>query len=111
MSSQFNRTLEVLKQMPGKRIMMTPGMIELGDQEYELNKAFGAKAANACDYVVLVGKQRTKAIYEGLRDGGLEQDKIFIAENLFAGFAHLKTCAGPGSYVLLENDLPDSFNE
>ena len=103
--------LEVLKQMPGMRIMMTPGMIELGDQEYELNKAFGAKAANACDYVVLVGKQRTKAIYEGLRDGGLEQEKIFIAENLFAGFAHLKTCAGPGSYVLLENDLPDSFNE
>ena len=33
--------VEVLNTMPGKKIIVTPGMTELGEKQYELNKEFG----------------------------------------------------------------------
>lgn len=39
--------LDVLKLMPGKRVIVTPGMIELGDREYELNLEFGKQIAKS----------------------------------------------------------------
>ena len=38
--------LDVLKMMPGKHIVVTPGMIELGDYEYEKNRDFGRYIAD-----------------------------------------------------------------
>jgi UDP-N-acetylmuramoyl-tripeptide--D-alanyl-D-alanine ligase len=104
--------LEVLAQMDGeKKIMITPGMIELGDQEYELNKAFGEYAAAACDYIILVGEKQTLPIQEGLRGKDFPEDKIFVALNIDEAFRHLNTIAIPGSVVLIENDLTDDYNE
>ena len=104
--------LEVLAQMDGeKKIMITPGMIELGDKEYELNKAFGEYAAAACDYIILVGEKQTLPIREGLRGKDFPEDKIFVALNIDEAFRHLKTIAIPGSVVLIENDLTDDYNE
>ena len=60
--------LEVLGMMPGKKIIVTPGMIELADKEFELNMEFGKNIADVCDEVILVGETKTKAIYEGLKD-------------------------------------------
>ncbi|MBC8062324.1 MAG: UDP-N-acetylmuramoyl-tripeptide--D-alanyl-D-alanine ligase [Clostridiaceae bacterium] len=104
--------LEVLAQMDGEmKIMITPGMIELGDQEYELNKTFGEYAAAACDYVILVGEKQTLSIQEGLKGKDFPEDKIFVALNIEEAFKHLNTIAKPGSVVLIENDLTDDYNE
>ena len=48
--------LEVLSMMPGLKVVVTPGMIELGDKEEELNKEFGKQIAtiSKADYVVLL---------------------------------------------------------
>ena len=60
--------LEVLGSFTtGQRILVTPGMIELGPLEANLNEALGAKAAEVCDYVVLVGVERTKPLAAGLK--------------------------------------------
>ncbi|MBQ1252087.1 MAG: UDP-N-acetylmuramoyl-tripeptide--D-alanyl-D-alanine ligase, partial [Firmicutes bacterium] len=49
--------MDVLKRIEGgKKFLVTPGMIELGEKEFEENKKFGAKAAEACDYIALVGE-------------------------------------------------------
>ena len=53
------RSLDVLKNMPGLRIIMTPGMVELGDKSYELNKKFGTYMKDSTDIVILVGKKIT----------------------------------------------------
>jgi UDP-N-acetylmuramoyl-tripeptide--D-alanyl-D-alanine ligase len=103
--------LEVLGQMDGKKILVTPGMIELGDKEYELNKAFGGYAADACDYVILVGEKQTKPIQDGLKEKGYPESQIYIAKHLNDGIAHLNTITEAGSIILFENDLPDNFNE
>ena len=59
--------LEVLSEFKeGNKIVITPGMIELGDMEESANREFGVNMAKVCDYVILIGEKRTVPIYEGL---------------------------------------------
>lgn len=104
--------LKVLKSFPGqKKCIMTPGMIELGDQHHELNKLFGEAIAEACDYVVLVGVKQTVPIQEGLESKGFPTERLFLAENLRAAFETVNQLLKPEDVLLIENDLPDIFNE
>jgi UDP-N-acetylmuramoyl-tripeptide--D-alanyl-D-alanine ligase len=104
--------LEVLQQLEGNRkIIITPGMIELGAQQYELNKTFGKQIAGACDYVILVGPKQTEAIQEGLRESGYPDDQLYVARNLEDANGHLRPLLKAGDVVLYENDLPDTYNE
>lgn len=104
--------LEVLGQMEGtKKILVTPGMIELGEKEYEYNKQFGKYAAEVCDHVILVGPKRTIPIQDGLKEMQYPQENIYLAKNLNEALTHMRKVVVPGSVVLLENDLPDTYNE
>ena len=105
------RALEVLNMMPGKKIVVTPGMIELGDKQYELNKKFGEYIAKVCDYVILVGEEQTKPIYDGLMEKEYDKDKIAVINNVVDAFDIVNNLDEGSTYVLLENDLPDLFNE
>ena len=106
--------LEVLATMPGDKIVVTPGMIELGDKEYEYNKEFGKQIAtiSKANYVILIGKKKTKAIYEGLLTNGFDEDKVIITNDVVKAYNiinGLKT--KKDMYALFENDLPDTYNE
>lgn len=103
--------LDVLKLMPGLKIVVTPGMIELGDKQYELNKKFGEYISDAADYVILVGKEQTKPIYDGLMEKGYNNEKVYIINNVVDAFSIMRRLDEGNTYVLLENDLPDLFNE
>jgi UDP-N-acetylmuramoyl-tripeptide--D-alanyl-D-alanine ligase len=102
--------LDTLALMPGVKVIITPGMIELKDKEYDLNFEFGRQIAKVCDYVILVGKSQTKAIYDGLLEEKYPKDKIDVFDDVFQAFNVVRSM-GDGTYVLLENDLPDLFNE
>lgn len=102
--------LDVLAAMrPGKRILITPGMIELGDRQYELNEKFGRKAASSCDVAIVVGQYNRNAIVEGLENGGLGKDSIHAVDTFNEAQAMLGRIAAAGDTVLYENDLPDTF--
>ena len=58
--------VEVLNLMPNKKIIITPGMIEMGKSQDTLNKNFGKQMAKVADEVYLIGPKQTKPIYEGL---------------------------------------------
>ncbi|MDD4608413.1 MAG: UDP-N-acetylmuramoyl-tripeptide--D-alanyl-D-alanine ligase [Bacilli bacterium] len=103
--------LEVLNTMPGKKIIVTPGMIELGSEEYNYNYAFGAHIADVCDEVILVGVDQTKPIYEGLIDKKYHKKHIHIINDVKIAFDIITKFKDKDIYVLLENDLPDIFNE
>ena len=60
--------LDVLKLMNGLKIIVTPGMIELGEEQYNLNKKFGEYISEVADYVILVGEKQTKPILDGLKN-------------------------------------------
>lgn len=103
--------LDVLKLMPGKHIVVTPGMIELGSEEYEKNKEFGNQIAESADEVILVGAEKTKPILEGLKEKGYDENKIHIINDVLKAFPLIQKLKENETYVLLENDLPDIFNE
>lgn len=103
--------LEVLHMMPGKRIVVTPGMIELGAKQQELNEQFGEQIAENVDEVILVGKNQTKDIYNGIMKKKFDKKKIHIINDVKEAFPMMRSLADKETYVLLENDLPDIFNE
>lgn len=103
--------LEVLDLMPGKKIIITPGMIELGPQQYELNMKFGQYIADVCDEVILVGAEQTKPIYDGLLSKKYNEKKIHVINDVKEGFVLMHRLAKGETYILIENDLPDLFNE
>ena len=103
--------LDVLNLMEGKKIIVTPGMIELGEEEYKLNKKFGMQIADVCDKVILVGKNQTKAIQDGLKEKKYDKAKIDIINDVKEAFTIINRLNEDNVYVLLENDLPDIFNE
>jgi len=103
--------VEVLGSMSGRRIIITPGMIELGQQEAQLNRVFGTQIAASADDAVLVGPERTRPIKEGLLNAGFPEERIHIVRTLFEAREWLSRNAVPGDTVLYENDLPDQFTE
>jgi UDP-N-acetylmuramoyl-tripeptide--D-alanyl-D-alanine ligase len=103
--------LEVLNTMSGKKIIITPGMIELGDKQYEYNRQFGIDIAGVCDEVILIGREQTKPINDGLESKKYDKEHIHIINDVKQAFEIIKKLKDNDTYVLLENDLPDIFNE
>ncbi|NLC18606.1 MAG: UDP-N-acetylmuramoyl-tripeptide--D-alanyl-D-alanine ligase [Clostridiales bacterium] len=103
--------LDTLSMFEGVKIMMTPGMIELGSRQYECNKTFGIQASKVCDYVVLVGEEQTKPIYDGLMEAGFSKECIRVVSDLQDGFSFVDhiNAGGQEKILLLENDLPDNY--
>ena len=102
--------LEVLGMMPNTRTIVTPGMIDLGAKQEEINHAFGEKMKGKADIVILVGEVQTKPIYEGLKDSGFAMENVLVMKTVKDAFAWLWANADPSGTILLENDLPDAFN-
>ncbi|MDE6860849.1 MAG: UDP-N-acetylmuramoyl-tripeptide--D-alanyl-D-alanine ligase [Duncaniella sp.] len=102
--------LDVLAMMTqGKRIIVTPGMIELGERQRELNEAFGAKIANCADEAIIVGEYNREAIVAGIESVS-PRTAVIHKVNLFAEAQQLlATMLRPGDTILYENDLPDTF--
>lgn len=101
--------LETLSMMDGFKILCTPGMIELGEREYELNREFGATAAEVCDFVITVGKTNADAISDGLRSKNYPAEKVYAAPELRDAFSKIYSLPNEKKVVLLENDLPDNY--
>ncbi len=94
----------------GRRIIITPGMIELGERQYELNAELGRQIARAgIDYVAVVGTYNRDAITEGLTSAGVAADDILYFNTFLDANAWMVAFARPGDVVLIENDLPDTF--
>jgi len=105
------KALEVLKQFPARRIVITPGMVELGEKENEYNREFGRKMASCTDLAILVGKKHTQPIAEGLRAEGFQEENILQCASLDEATAKLREIGRAGDTVLFENDLPDHYSE
>lgn len=104
--------LEVISQFKaGKKIIVTPGMVELGEFGYEENELFGKEIAGVCDYVILVGKNQTKPIQNGLKIKNYPEDRLFIVNSLSEATDQIGKIVQAGDVVLFENDLPDTFAE
>ncbi len=98
--------LDVLGSFTGRRIIVTPGFVELGKDEDSYHVALGRKIKDNTDIAVLVGKKRTEKIIEGLDGFGGE---IHIVDSLNEATELLQKISVGGDVILFENDLPDNY--
>ena len=99
--------LEILGKFDGTKIIITPGLVELGVTESAANEELGRAIAENADFAILVGA-RADAIKKGALSGGMNEEKIFVFKSLDEGVEKLKEVSGK-KVVLFENDLPDNY--
>ncbi len=104
--------LEVLDSFTDRRkIIVTPGMIELGQLEEKENFRFGENIASVCDIAILVGKRRTLPIYQGIKKHNFNDNNLYVVNSLNEATEVLKKLTKVNDVVLFENDLPDTYDE
>jgi UDP-N-acetylmuramoyl-tripeptide--D-alanyl-D-alanine ligase len=103
--------LDVLNTFTGFKVLVTPGLVELGSLQDRYNREFGTKAADVCDYVILVGAKQTGSILEGLKSKSYPGGQVFVAGTIEEAFEKIGTINSRGlqKVILLENDLPDTY--
>lgn len=92
-----------------KKIIVTPGLVELGEREYECNRALGAEAAKYCDVIILVGKKRSVPLADGVRSQNFDESCLYTVSSFKEAMGVFgKLCDG-NTVILFENDLPDNY--
>lgn len=105
---------KILGMMPGYKVVVTPGMVELGTKEDEYNKKFGEQIAKVADIVILIGRKKTQPIKEGLLTSGFNKEQIIVFNDVRDAYPYINNLAisvKQDVYALFENDLPDTYNE
>lgn len=92
-----------------QKIIVTPGLVELGEKEYGYNFDLGLEAAKYCDKIILVGKERSVPMRDAAKSVGYPEDDLFVVSSFKEALGLLgKLCDG-NTAVLFENDLPDNY--
>lgn len=92
-----------------KKIIVTPGLVELGDREYECNKALGAEAAKYCDRIILVDEKRSVPLLDGIRSEGFDEEKVTVVKSFKEAYDVFSRECDKNTVILFENDLPDNY--
>lgn len=102
--------MEVLSTFSGRKIVLTPGLIELGKMENIANLEMGETLAKYADYVIIIGKHNAEMLINGLNSGGMDKNNISFAKTLNKGNELLNSMVKENDVVLFENDLPDNYS-
>ena len=106
----FRAALEVLSALPGERkIVVTPGMIELGVIQDRENEDVASFAGNHCDLFIAVGKENRASLTRGAKRGGLGFEQVLCFDTRDEALKKVAEIREEGDVVLLENDLPDLY--
>ena len=103
-------SLKLLQQLiASQKIIITPGLIELGKQSSKENQSFAQDAAKIVDDFIIVGESFKKDLLLGLKHTRFSESSIHFVDSPQEGIALLTKIARPNTVVLLENDLPDQY--
>ncbi|MEG1964487.1 MAG: cyanophycin synthetase, partial [Clostridia bacterium] len=102
----FKKALAVLESFEGKKVLITPSLVELGKSEQEINQQLAQEIAKVCQLVVLVG-QNSKCLMAELKNIGFSEYLYY--ESLQLAQKDFEKILNKGDVVLMENDLPDNY--
>ncbi len=89
-----------------RKVVVTPGMVELGRRQRPENERFAEAAAKVADELVIVGRTNRDALLTGARD---QRARVVEVANREDAVEWVRANLGPGDAVLYENDLPDHY--
>ncbi|MGB7860105.1 MAG: cyanophycin synthetase, partial [Acidimicrobiia bacterium] len=90
----------------GRKVVVTPGMVEMGSMQDSENKTFARMAADVADHLVIVGHTNRRALLEGSSNGSAS---VTVVDSREDAVVWVRANLGPGDAVLYENDLPDHY--
>ena len=102
--------VNVLSHFEGMRkAIITPGLVELGEKEYDFNYKLGLAATRVCDIIILVGKTRSVPFKDAIAKTDFNPDNVFVVGSFAEAMAIYSRFADDKTVVLVENDLPDNY--
>ena len=102
--------LETMSLFEGRKIIVTPGLVELGSNQNEINYKLGKEIASKCDKLIISAKHNAEILISGFVDGGGDKSNIMYANGVVAAKKLLSEVLTAGDVVLFENDLPDIYD-
>ena len=101
--------LKILKKKNGKSILVTPGMVELGDLHNKKHKEVALIALKTVDVALIIMPQRVQSFVDTFKEN-MKKDQILLEfENFNQAKAWLDKNAKISDVILYENDLPDIY--
>ncbi len=94
-----------------KKIIVTPGLVELGEQEYEANRRLGVEAAKYADIIILVGQKRSIPLAEGVKAQNFPEENLYVVSSFKEALGLFSPMLDSNTVILFENDLPDNYLE
>ena len=88
------------------KYLVTPGMIELGNDQFSLNYAFGVESSNFIDAALIVGYTNKNSLLLAFQENSIPS---FWFPTRDEAVKYLNTIIKPEDVVLFENDLPDHY--
>ncbi len=100
--------LATLTQLAANRrtVVVTPGMVELGREQFGANEQFARRAAATATDVLIVGRTNRRALLRGAAAGPAA---VTVCPNRAEAVAWVRRHLSQGDAVLYENDLPDHY--
>lgn len=105
----FLEALKTVSTFKGRKVVISPGMVELGKEQYNQNYLAGKEVGSVADIFLIMNETNKKSLRQGALDGGLTEDKIFYASTRKEQQQLLKQIIQKGDVVLFENDFPDNI--
>jgi UDP-N-acetylmuramoyl-tripeptide--D-alanyl-D-alanine ligase len=90
----------------GRKVVVTPGMVEMGRIQFEENRKLATQIAATATDLVVVGKTNRLALLEGSVGGAAV---VTVVESRPEAVEWVHSHLRPGDAVLYENDLPDHY--
>lgn len=102
--------VNVLSNFKGmKKVIITPGLVELGNKEYDFNYKLGIAAAKVCDEIILVGQKRSVPMSDAVKTTDFDLNHMYVVSSFAQAMQVLSGFADGNTVFLVENDLPDNY--
>jgi len=105
----FQEALNVLNMFEGRKIVITPGIVELGKKQSDANFKLGGKIADVCDFLIIMNAENKNDLLSGAIAHNFKRENIFFASTRAEQMDLVKMLTCQGAVILFENDLPDNY--
>jgi UDP-N-acetylmuramoyl-tripeptide--D-alanyl-D-alanine ligase len=99
--------IQVLSRASGRKIILTPGLVELGSEMESIHMKIAELYANNADLVLLIRSKMTECIEKGLKKHRFTQYKMY--ETTEEAHNDLRNVLGRGDTIIFQNDLTDNY--
>ncbi len=104
------QALQVLLKFPNRRkLLLTPGLVETGNQNRTIHLGLGKEIAKVVDVVILIKNSAFQHIYEGLLTEGFQKNNVLTFGSTQEAHGALSSIVQSNDVILFQNDWADNY--